>query len=54
MSAAEKAAIVSGLTQAAYALAFAGVRQRYPHADSREQLLRVAMITLGPDLARKA
>jgi hypothetical protein len=54
MSAAEKAAIVSGLTQAAYALAFAGVRQRYPHADSREQFLRVAMITLGPDLARKA
>jgi hypothetical protein len=30
------------------------VRQRYPNADEREQFLRVALITLGPELARKA
>ena len=53
MTPAQKAAIVSGFTQAAYALAFAGVRQRYPNADSREQFLRVAIITLGADLARR-
>ena len=54
MSPAQKAAIVSGLTRAAYALAFAGVRDRYPDADEREQFLRVELITLGPQLARKA
>ena len=54
MSPREKAAIVSGLTQAAYDLALAGVRQRHPLATDREQFLRVAMITLGADLAREA
>ena len=54
MSAAEKAAIVSGLTQAAYDLASAGVQQRYPHASSSERFLRLAIVTLGRDLARKA
>jgi len=54
MSPAQKAAIVSRLTQATYALACAGVRQRHPNADKREQFLRVALITLGPELARKA
>jgi hypothetical protein len=51
---AEKAAIVSGLTRAAYALARAGVRRRYPDASPREQYLRLAVVTLGRDLARKA
>ena len=54
MSPAEKAAVVSGLTQAVYDLALAGVRQRYPQASPREQLRRLALITLGPDLARRA
>jgi hypothetical protein len=54
MSPAEKAAIVSGLTQAAYDLALAGIRSRYPDASPREQFLRLALITLGPDLARRA
>ena len=54
MSAAEKAAIVSGLTQAGYDLALAGVRHRYPDASPREQFLRLAIVTLGPDLARRA
>ena len=54
MSAAQKAAMVTGLTRAAYAMTSAGVRQRHPDASSREQFLRVAVIVLGPDLARLA
>jgi len=54
MSDAEKVAIVSGLTQAVYELARAGVRQRHPAASEREQFLRLAIVTLGPDLARAA
>lgn len=54
MSVADKAAVVSGLTQAAYDLALAGIRQRYPAASPREQFLRLAVVTLGFDLARKA
>jgi len=50
----QKAAIVSGLTQAAYDLASAGVAQRHPEASPRERFLRLALITLGPDLARRA
>jgi len=49
----EKAAIVSGLTQAAFDVAAAGVRARYPNASEREQFLRRAAITLGPDLVRR-
>lgn len=54
MSAAQKAAVVTGLTRAAYAMTFAGVRRRHPDALPREQFLRVAVIVLGPDLARRA
>lgn len=54
MSAEEKAALVTGLTQAVYDLARAGVRHRYPDASPREAFLRLAIVTLGPDLARKA
>jgi len=54
MSPGEKAAIVSGLTLAVYDLALAGVRQRHPDAPPREQFLRLAIVTLGPDLARRA
>jgi hypothetical protein len=53
MSSEQKAAIVSGLTQTVFDLALAGVRQRHPDASPREQFLRLAVITLGPDLARK-
>jgi hypothetical protein len=53
MTAAEKAAIVSGLTESVVELARAGIRHRYPNASAREQSLRLAIITLGPDLARK-
>lgn len=54
MSAAQKGAIVSGLTQAVCDLARAGVSHRYPNASPREQFLRLAIVTLGLDLARKA
>ena len=54
MSAAEKAALISGLTQAAYDMALAGVRQRHPDASPREHFLRLAVVTLGPSLARQA
>jgi hypothetical protein len=54
MSPAQKAAIVTGLTQAAYDMALAGVRQRYPDASPREQFLRLAILTLGSELAAKA
>jgi len=54
MSAAAKAALVSGLTQASVELARAGVRQRHPDASPREQFLRLAVIVLGPELAARA
>ena len=51
MSPAQKAALVTGLTRAAWEMTFAGVRHRYPDAPPREQFLRVAVIVLGPELA---
>ena len=51
MSSTEKAALISGLCQAADALALAGIRHRYPAASSRECFLRLAMLKLGRDLA---
>ena len=51
MTPAAKAALISGLTQAAYAMTRAGVRHRHPAASAREQFLRMAVITLGPALA---
>lgn len=54
MSPAQKAATVSGLTTAAFEMARAGVRHRFPEAGPREQFLRLAILTLGPDLAVRA
>ena len=51
MTPAEKAAAVTGMTQTAYALTWAGVRHRHPDAPPRELFLRVAVITLGAELA---
>ena len=51
MSPAQKAALVTGLTRAAWEMTAAGVRQRHPEATPREQFLRVAVIVLGPELA---
>jgi hypothetical protein len=54
MTPSEKAALITGLTRAAVAMAAAGVRHRYPNAGPREQFLRRAIVTLGPELARRA
>ena len=54
MSAEQKAALITGLTDAAVSMTLAGIRHRYPDASPREQQLRLAVITLGPELARKA
>lgn len=51
---AQKAALVTGLTRAAWEMTAAGVRLRHPHAAPREQFLRVAIIVLGEDLACQA
>jgi hypothetical protein len=54
MSTAQKAALVTGLSQAAVDMTLAGIRHRHPTASSREVRLRFAVITLGRDLARAA
>ena len=54
MTAADKAALISGLSQAAYDLALAGIRHRHPGASPREHVLRLAILTLGRDLAGRA
>ena len=54
MSAAEKAAAITGLTRAAYTMTCAGVRHRYPSASPRELFLRTAIVTLGWKLAAAA
>lgn len=54
MTPAQKAAIVSGLTAAAFEMAQAGVRHRFPDATPREQRLRLAIQVHGPELATRA
>lgn len=54
MSPAQKAALVTGLTRAAWEMTAAGVRHRHPGATPREHFLRMAVIVLGPELARLA
>jgi hypothetical protein len=52
MAPAMKADLITALPRAAYELALAGIRHRYPDASPREQALRMAILTCGPDLAR--
>jgi hypothetical protein len=54
MTPAHKAELISALTRTAREMALAGVRHRFPGASPREHFLRLAMLTLGPDLARRA
>ncbi len=54
MSPAQKGATVSGLTAAMFEVAKSGVRARFPNATAREQFLRLAIQTLGADLATRA
>lgn len=54
MSPAQKVALAAAMSQTVRDLALAGIRQRYPLAMPREQLLRLAIVTLGPELALAA
>jgi len=54
MSPAEKAERVTALTRGACTLALAGLRQRYPHADRNELLLRLATLRLGAETVWRA
>lgn len=54
MTPAQKAATVSGLTAATFEMAMAGVQYRFPDATPREQFLRLAIQTLGAELATRA
>jgi hypothetical protein len=53
MSSAEKAALIAGLTTLAFQMSLAGVRARHPDASPREQFLRLAIVTLGREMACK-
>jgi hypothetical protein len=54
MTADEKSALITGLSQAAAAMAVAGIRQRHPSASEREIFCRYAILTLGAELACRA
>lgn len=54
MSAAQKAETVASLSRGVRDLAIAGIRLRYPNATPREQFLRLAILTLGRELAAEA
>jgi hypothetical protein len=54
MTPAQKAAMVSGLTSAAFDMARAGVRERFPEASVREQFLRLALLTHDMELVTRA
>jgi hypothetical protein len=54
LSAGEKAELIASLSRAVREMALAGIRDRYPSAPPREQFLRLAMLTLGAELARQA
>jgi hypothetical protein len=53
MSPAEKATVVSGVSIAVRQLALAGIQARHPGASNRECMLRLALMTLGRELACK-
>jgi len=53
MSAAERAATITGLTQAAFDMAAAGVKARHPGASEPELFYRMAVVVLGPELAAR-
>lgn len=53
MTAAEKGALVTALTDAAFAMARAGICHRHPGASPREQRLRLAIVLHGREIAEK-
>jgi hypothetical protein len=54
MTPAQKAALISAASSTARDMAMAGIRHRFPNASPHEHFLRLAMLTLGPELARRA
>lgn len=54
MTPAAKADLIAGLSRAVRDMALAGVRHRFPDASPREHFLRLAILTLGRDLAGRA
>jgi hypothetical protein len=54
MTPADKARTVTALTNAAIAMARAGIRHRHPDDTPERQRMRLAEILLGPELARRA
>jgi hypothetical protein len=53
MTPAQKLAIAMDMSETVRQLALIGIRQRYPAAPPREQFLRLAILTLGADLAAR-
>ncbi len=45
---------MSGISQTVLKMAESGMRQRYPYAGDREIFLRMARLTLGEELFRRA
>lgn len=54
MTPAQKADLICALNNAAREMALTGVRQRDPGASDREVFLRLAIVTFGSELARRA
>jgi hypothetical protein len=54
MSPVEKAAVVTGLTSAAFAMTLAGIRHRHPEEPEAAHRKRLAIILLGADVANRA
>lgn len=54
MTPTQKAELIVRTSQAARDMALAGIRDRYPQATPREQFLRLAILTLGRELASLA
>ena len=54
MSAEQKLTLSLSMSQAVRQLALAGIRQRHPRADPHEQVLRLAVVMHGLELATAA
>ena len=53
MSPLQKARTISAVTLSVQRLSLAGIHQRHPGASDRECMLRLAVLKLGPELARR-
>ena len=53
MSSVQRAQLVAGAARTVRAIALAGLRQRHPGASESEIVARLALLTLGPSLARR-